>query len=134
MGLLSGIRLVQLDQEKSVSHVPYRWLNKNPFGSMYFAVQSMAAELSTAAMVFMVVREIEAEVSLIIIDSRAEFIRKAKSRVTFTCTDYNVAREAVASLTKIDDVSEVSMKTIGKDTEGNVVSVFDFRWSLKRRN
>ena len=33
------------------STVKHRWINQNPFNSMYFAVQAMAAELSTGALV-----------------------------------------------------------------------------------
>lgn len=40
MALLSGIRLIHLDEKKSVVIVPYWWVNKNPFHSMYFAVQT----------------------------------------------------------------------------------------------
>jgi hypothetical protein len=33
--------------EGCVATVKHRWINQNPFNSMYFAVQAMAAELST---------------------------------------------------------------------------------------
>ena len=31
MGLISGIRITHLDEEKAVTEVPYRWRNKKPF-------------------------------------------------------------------------------------------------------
>ncbi len=47
----SGVRLRSLDYEKAVVSVTHRWINQNPFRSMFWAVQGMAAELSTGALV-----------------------------------------------------------------------------------
>ena len=43
----SGIKLIDITEEKAVVTIPYKYLTKNPFRSMYFASQAMAAELST---------------------------------------------------------------------------------------
>ena len=48
---LCGVRLQEIDASKSIVTVKYKWINQNPFNSMYFAVQSMAAELTTGAIV-----------------------------------------------------------------------------------
>jgi hypothetical protein len=37
--------------KNNVVSVKHRWINQNPFNSMYFAVQAMAAELATGALV-----------------------------------------------------------------------------------
>ncbi|MCZ6693800.1 MAG: hypothetical protein O6939_07840, partial [Bacteroidetes bacterium] len=42
--------LVTLTGNQCQTTIPYKFLNKNPFQSTYFAVQSMAAEASTAAL------------------------------------------------------------------------------------
>ena len=45
LGVAAGLRVKSLDTERCEVTVPHRWRNKNPFGSMYFAVQAMAAEM-----------------------------------------------------------------------------------------
>ena len=47
----SGVRVKSISIEKCVVTVKHRWFNQNPFNSMYFAVQAMAAELTTGALV-----------------------------------------------------------------------------------
>lgn len=133
MGLISGIKITRLDEEKAVAEVPYRWRNKNPFRSMYFAVQSMAAELSTAAPVFMALKGIDASIAFIIVDLKAEFVKKAQSRVIFTCTDYEKIFTAISQLDASNDTTVVTAKTVGRDTSNQEVSVFYFTWSFKLR-
>ncbi|MEJ2163772.1 MAG: thioesterase, partial [Robiginitalea sp.] len=44
-----GVRLKELSDRHALASVKYRWINQNPFKSMYWAVQGMAAELATGA-------------------------------------------------------------------------------------
>ncbi|MFX9054098.1 hypothetical protein ABTN50_19255, partial [Acinetobacter baumannii] len=41
------MRVKKIDAQTAVITVKHGWINQNPFKSMYFAVQSMAAEMST---------------------------------------------------------------------------------------
>ena len=134
MGLVSGIKLIHLDEQKSITEVPLRWCNKNPFHSMYFAVQSMAAELSTAVPVMMALKGDDVDIALIIVDMKAEFVKKAQSTVTFECVDYSGVMNAVAQLRQSGDASSVTMKTIGRDADYCEVAIFYFTWSFKRRS
>jgi len=134
MGLVSGVKLIHLDEEKSVTEVPYRWINKNPFNSMYFAVQSMAAELSTAAPVMLVLKDSDVDVALIIVELKVDFVKKAQSKITFTCLDYDKIYGAVAQLKQAEDTVAVTVKAVGRDIDGNEVATFYFTWSFKRRS
>ena len=42
-----GIRVKSVDKDICVAHVKHKWINQNPFKSMFWAVQGMAAELTT---------------------------------------------------------------------------------------
>ncbi len=134
MGLLSGIKMIQLDETVSVSEVPMRWGNKNPFNSMYFAVQSMAAELSTAALVLMALKGSDVDVALIIVDLKADFIKKAQSKITFSCVDFDKITHAMAQLSSAGDIATVTVRTTGRDVGDNEVANFYFTWSFKRRS
>ncbi|MBE9559255.1 MAG: DUF4442 domain-containing protein [Proteobacteria bacterium] len=134
MGLISGIKLIQLDEAASVSEVPFRWCNKNPFNSMYFAVQSMAAELSTAAPVMLALKGSDANVALIIVDLKVDFVKKAQSKITFTCMEYGKIYDAVTGLQQAGDTAAATVKTTGRDVDGSEVATFYFTWSFKRRS
>ena len=42
-----GVRTKYIDNSKCIVVVKHRWINQNPFDSMFWAVQGMAAELAT---------------------------------------------------------------------------------------
>lgn len=134
MGLMSGVKLIHLDEKKAVSEVPFRWCNKNPFDSMYFAVQSMAAELSTAAPVMLALKGSDANVALIIVEMKVDFVKKVQSKITFTCMEYGKIYNAITQLKQADDTAAVTAKTIGRDVDRNEVAAFYFTWSFERRS
>ncbi len=133
MGWLSGMKVTELTPERCVSTQPFKWVNKNPFQSTYFAVQSMAAELSTAAIGLMAIQGQKPSIAIIIIDMKAEFPKKATGRVTFTCEDGDKIFEAVERAKSTGEAATVTAKTVGKMADDTVVSVFEFTWSFKRR-
>ena len=134
MALISGVKLIHLDEKKSIVEVPYRWCNKNPFKSMYFAVQCMAAELSTGAPALLALKGADADIILIIIGLKAKFVKKATTKITFTCEDYKLFTQALSQLKQVGDIVEVTAKTVGRDTDNEEVARFDFTWSFKLRS
>ena len=88
-GLFSGIRVESVDGEACETSVPYRWRTRNPFGTTYFAVLAMAAELSSGAPAMIAVRGAPESVALIIVGMKAEFIKAARGRTTFRCSDWD---------------------------------------------
>ena len=133
MGLISGIRLIRIDEDKSVTEVPFRWVNKNPFKSIYFAVLSMAAELSTAAPVIMALKGLDANVAFIIVGLKADFSKKAQSRVVFTCEDFVAINDAISQLSEPGDTVSIMAETIGRDINDEEVARFYFTWSFRVR-
>ena len=134
MGLISGIKLTELDEGRAVSEVTFRWLNKNPFNSIYFAVLSMAAELSTAAPTMLALKAVDADIALIIVDLRAEFVKKAQTTISFTCLEYDEIDKAIGRLKQPGDTASVTVKTVGRDAGDEEVATFYFTWSFKRRS
>lgn len=133
MGLIAGMRLRSLDAHKCVTSVPFKWLTKNPFKSIYFAVQSMAAELSTATPCLLAVAGHKPSVAFIIVDLKAMFMKKATGRVYFTCEDGLRAFSAVEQAIATGEAQTATFKTTGKMEDGTVVSEFEFTWSFKQR-
>ena len=133
LAVFTGLKIDECNGDKCVTSVRMKYLNKNPFGSTYFAVLSMAAELSTGALALTAVEGIHPSVALILINMKADFIKKAIGRTTFTCSEgkklFNAVKVAVA--TQEPRVQTVS--TFGCDINGEMVARFEFTWSFKQR-
>ena len=61
----TGVRTKYLDDTTCVVNVKHRWLNQNPFNSMFWAVQGMAAELTTGALMMKKIRESGEKISML---------------------------------------------------------------------
>lgn len=133
MGWIAGLRIRELSEVRCVTSVPFKRLNKNPFRSIYFAVQSMAAELSTASGCLLAVEGQNPSVAFIIVDLKATFTKKATDRVFFTCEDCHKAFEAVNKCIDSGNSETATFKTVGKMKDGTIVSEFEFTWSFKQR-
>jgi hypothetical protein len=130
---LAGIRLRELNEESCKVSVPYRWRNKNPFKSTFWAVLGMAAELSTGALVKMYTYKLEPSVAIIVGDCTGEFIAKAVDLTTFVCKDGRRIAATVKKAVKTGEPQEVLCKTIGYSKAGEEVARFTFTWKMKRR-
>jgi len=133
MGWIAGLRVRELSIDKCVTSVPFKRLNKNPFKSIYFAVQSMAAELSTASNCLLAIEGQSPSVAFIIVDLKATFLKKAVDRVYFSCDDGRKAFEAVERCIVSGNAETATFKTVGKMADGTVVAEFEFTWSFKQR-
>lgn len=133
LGWASGMKVIELDADHASTTVAHRWLNQNPFKSMYFAVMAMTAELSTGALALMAVEDIRPGVALIITGMEAEFLKRATSRVTFTCKEAVRVFDAVEKCLTTGESETVKLRTEGKTADGTVVAVFHFTWSFKQR-
>ena len=100
---------------------------------MYFAVQSMAAELSTAIPCQVAITGLTPSVAFIIVRNDAVYLKKATGKVFFTCEGIDEVQKTVDRC-KDGNPHEVTLRTIGKMKDGTVVSEFTFTWSFKTRS
>ena len=128
---LCGVKLKELDNRKAIVKVTYRWINQNPFKSMYFAVQSMAAELTTGVIVIKKIRESGKKISMLVTNHTGTFTKKAIGRITFTCEDGLLIDEALKQTIKTGEGQTIVMKSVGVDEAGDQVSVYSFEWSIR---
>ena len=134
MGLIAGLRVRHLDEHKTITSVPFKNVNKNPFRSIYFAVQCMAAELSTASACLLAIQGIKPSVALIVVEVKAQFIKKADGRIFFTCEDNQKAFQAVRECVDSGESRTVTMETTGRLKDGSVVTSAQITWSFKQRS
>ena len=133
MGWLAGMKIIDLTENHCITSVPFKWINKNPFKSVYFAVQSMAAELSTATACMVAIQGHQPSIALIIVDMKGQFYKKATGKVFFTCLHQGQTYDTVAQALTSKKAQTLSLKTVGKMSDGTLVSEFVFTWSFKQR-
>ena len=109
----SGVRLRSFDEEKAVVTVRHKWFNQNPFKSMFWAVQGMAAELSTGIMVSSQIRERSESISMLVAGNNASFSKKATGKITFTCEDGHKIKEALDQTIATGEGQTFWMKSVG---------------------
>ena len=100
---------------------------------MFWAVQGMAAELSTGAMVMAAIKESDERISMLVANNKASFSKKAKGRIMFTCEDGIKVKEAIKEAVKTGEGQTIWMKSQGVDKTGDVVSTFEFEWTIKKK-
>ncbi|TGD59122.1 DUF4442 domain-containing protein [Flavobacterium humi] len=129
----SGVRVKQISDQQCVVTVKHRWFNQNPFNSMYFAVQAMAAELTTGALVMLHIRKSGKKISMLVANNKGNFSKKATGRITFTCKDGHLIEEAIQKTIATGEGQTFWMKSIGIDAKGDQVSEMDFEWSIRAK-
>ena len=120
-----------MDETRAIASVKHRWANQNPFNSMFWAVQGMAAELATGSMVSHQIRESGKKISMLVQNNTANFSKKATGRITFTCEDGHLIKDALAKTIATGEGQTIWMKSVGVNTDGVVVSTFKFEWTLR---
>ncbi len=130
----TGARVVKLKSEGCITSVPFKRLNKNPFKSMYFAVQAMAAELSTAGLVMLAKEKHEESIAVLVVGMETIYHKKANQKVYFECQDYVVIQEAMKKAVDEKEGVEIKTTSIGKMKDGTVASTFVVTWSVKVRS
>ncbi len=126
-----GVRLKYIDNGKAVVAVRHRWFNQNPFKSLFWAVQGMAAEFATGAMVSMQIRESGQNISMLVANNNANFSKKATGKITFTCEDGHLIKDALDKTIATGEGQTFWMRSVGVNEEGTVVSTFNFEWTVR---
>lgn len=126
-----GVRLKAIDENSAVVTVRHRWFNQNPFNSMFWAVQGMAAEFSTGTMVSTAIRRSGHKISMLVQNNNANFSKKATGKITFTCTDGHLISNALEKTIATGEGQTIWMKSIGVNEDNVVVSTFNFEWTVR---
>ncbi|WP_242085226.1 DUF4442 domain-containing protein [Aestuariivivens sediminis] len=128
---LCGVRTAFIDARSCEVSVRHRWINQNPFKSMYWAVQGMAAEFSTGALITGKIKESGTRMSMLVTSNKATFTKKATGKITFTCQDGSLVDEALNKAIHGGEGETIWMTATGVNEAGLEVSTFKFEWSIK---
>ena len=131
LAYLGGVRVRTITDTEVVVSIKYRWMNQNPFKSMFWAAQGMAAEMPTGVLVMKAIDDSKVKVSMLVTQQEAQFFKKATGRILFSCKGGNEIREAIQESIKTGEGQVIVLISEGKNKDGVVVSRFQFHWSLR---
>ena len=126
----TGIRVTKIDLDSCEVSVKHRWINQNPFKSMFWAVQGMAAEFTTGTLIMNAIRDSNRKVSMLVLNNKANFSKKATGRITFSCTQGTEVTKLMNELIETGTPKTIWMESIGINEAGDIVSRFNFEWTL----
>lgn len=126
------LRVKELTTEKCEVTIPFFWRSQNPFKSIYFAALAGAAELSTGALCQLALAG-KGQFSMLVVDFRAEYSKKANTKITFSCNQGEDLFELIESL-EIGESVQLTMISTGDNPSGETVAKFFVTWSFKRKS
>lgn len=129
--LFWSLRIKSLSLEKCAVTIPFKWRTQNPFKSIYFAAMAGAAELSTGALC-QLSQAGKGKYSMLVVDFRAEYYKKANQKITFTCAQ-GLELVALIDSLAVGASDKLTMLSTGTNPEGEEVAKFFVTWSFKRK-
>jgi hypothetical protein len=130
----SGVRVRSIDEKQCTVRVRLNFMNKNPFHSMFWAVQGMAAELSTGALIMHALHQTNTKASMLVIENKATFSKKAVGRINFSCPQGEAVSAAIDAAKETHTPQQIWLHAKGLDKLGDEVSSFSFLWTIKVKN
>jgi len=130
----SGVRLKDLDENKSVVSIPYKWFSQNPFRSTYFACLAMAAELTTGSLSMMHLHKRTPAVSMLVVKLEAVYFKKATGITIFTCEDGQLLKATIEKAIATGEGESFTATSHGVNKQGEKIADFFITWSFKKKS
>ncbi|MFT4877020.1 MAG: hypothetical protein ACI9AU_000084 [Bacteroidia bacterium] len=130
LAFLAGVKLKKIDDNGSITTLWHRWINQNPFKSMYFAAMQMAAELSTGLLLFQYINR-DTRFSMLLLNVRANYHKKAIGKITFSCEEGSRVDTFVKDMLANPAGETIELEVKAKNESGDLVADFVFVWSCK---
>ncbi|MCZ2472550.1 DUF4442 domain-containing protein [Aquirufa ecclesiirivi] len=127
----AGLNIHHFDDKSCVVRVKKSWFNQNPFNSMYFAVEAMAAEMSCGMLAFSQVYERKPAISMLVEKMEASFVKKASGTILFTCEDGEAILNTIQEAIESGEGTKMICKSTARNEEGIIVAEFLLTWSFK---
>ena len=126
-----GIKIKEINQNRSEILIKYNWRTQNPFNSIYFSALAGAAELSTGLLALSAIEN--HNVSMLVVGMNASFFKKAKGKVVFVCEDGDKIKKTVKKAIETKEGQILSVSSRGFNKKKEIIAEFEFTWSFKKR-
>ena len=90
----------------------------------------MAAELTTGILIMQAINESKKNISMLVLNNKANFSKKAKGLISFNCNQGKKINETINRVLETKKSQTVWVKSHGKDESGDIVSSFEFEWTI----
>ncbi|WP_338731239.1 DUF4442 domain-containing protein [Mangrovimonas cancribranchiae] len=127
----TGVRTTYIDDNSCEVKVKHKWINQNPFKSMFWAVQGMAAELTTGALMLTKIKASGKQISMLVANNKGSFTKKATGKIIFKCSQGKDIDEVIKKAIETGEGQTIWLYANGIDESGDEVSQFGFQWTLK---
>lgn len=131
---ICGVRVRKFDDFSCVTSVKHRWINQNPFRSLFWAVQGMAAELSTGVLILNKIRASGKSIAIILVKNEASYFKKATGRIVFQCKEGEMIDKVIKEAIETGEGQTITLDVFGKNSDDVEVSHSKFTWSMKLRS
>lgn len=129
----AGLSIQEFTTTKSVVNVKHSWFTQNPFRSMYFAVEAMAAEMASGMLVFGQVYKRQPAISMLVVKMEVDFVKKATGVILFTCDEGEKIQEQINQSIQDGEAKTFICTSTGKNELNETVAVFNITWSVKAK-
>jgi len=126
-----GVRVKDIDRNRTMVTVPYKWLSQNPFNSTYFACLAMAAEMSTGLLAMMNTYKRNPPVSMLVVGLEAVYHKKAIGVTTLICEDGAAICNTVEEALTTGESRSIKARSTGRNEQEELVAEFFITWSFK---
>jgi hypothetical protein len=129
----SGVRVVEVDEEKAEVVIPYKWFTRNPFRSTYFACLNMAGEMSTGLLAMAQLYRREPKLSMLVVAVDGKFHKKAVGRTKFICKEGQAIKKIIRAAVDTGEAQTIRALSSGFNDAGELVAECWVTWSFKRK-
>ena len=133
LAYIAGIRMKSLSDRETTVAVRHRWINQNPYKSLYWAVQGMASELTTGILLMKQITKTDAKLSMLVTGVKGSFTKKAKGKITFTCLEGDKIKQSIEKTIETGEWEKLTLISEGFDEVDEKVSTFEYEWSIRAR-
>jgi hypothetical protein len=131
LAYLGGVRVASITETEAIVKIKHRWINQNPYKSMFWAAQGMAAEMTTGVLVMSQIEKSQQKISMLVTHQEAKFTKKATGKIQFICKDGGLIKDAIQKSIETGEGQVITLTSEGFNKDGVSVSKFQFEWSLK---
>ena len=132
--LICGVRVDSLSENTCTVRVKHRWINQNPFKSLFWAVQGMAAEMAGGLLLMNKINKSGHSIAMLLVGSSSVFTKKATGKILFTYDMGKALDKLILDAVTTKLPQTITLNTNGVNQNGDVVSEFSFQWSVKLRS
>jgi hypothetical protein len=131
---LAGLQLKSCNDQECIITLKHRWINQNPFRSIYFAALLMAGEMAGGLPALLHIRKKGYNSAMLVTHIEASFYKKAVGRIQFRFEAVDAIRKAVDTAQESSDgPTTFPALTTAYDEAGNRIAEIRALWSFKAR-